>query len=91
MHAEQNAWTYILILSFIQYIYIPASNIIAGLFLRHCFGAWFSNYIFPRCMIHYCVVIYLEAWWKPMLELPSAHYFLSVKVGAAHWAAHYVI
>ena len=26
-----------------------------------------------------------------MLELPRAHYFLSVKVGAAHWAAHYVI
>ena len=42
-------------------------------------------------MIHYCVVIYLEAWWKPTLELPTAHYFLNVKVGAAHWAAHYVI
>ena len=26
-----------------------------------------------------------------MLELPTAHYFLSVKVEAAHWAAHYVI
>ena len=26
-----------------------------------------------------------------MLELPTAHYFLSVKIGAAHWAAHYVI
>ena len=26
-----------------------------------------------------------------MLELPTAHYFLRVKVGAAHWAAHYVI
>ena len=42
-------------------------------------------------MIHYCVVIYLEAWSKPMLELPTAHYFLSVKVGATHLAAHYVI
>ena len=26
-----------------------------------------------------------------MLELPTAHYFLSVKVGAAHWVTHYVI
>ena len=26
-----------------------------------------------------------------MLELPTAHYFLGVKVGATHWAAHYVI
>ena len=26
-----------------------------------------------------------------MLELPTSHYFLSVKVGAAHWAAHYVM
>ena len=27
-----------------------------------------------------------------MLELPTAHFFLSVKVGdAAHWATHYVI
>ena len=27
LNAEQSAWTYILILSSIQYIYIPASNI----------------------------------------------------------------
>ena len=26
-----------------------------------------------------------------MFELPTAHNFLSVKVGAAKWAAHYVI
>ena len=26
-----------------------------------------------------------------MLDLPTAHYFPSVKVGAAHWAAHYEI
>ena len=26
-----------------------------------------------------------------MLELPTAPYFLSVKIGSAHWAAHYVI
>ena len=24
-----------------------------------------------------------------MLELPTAHYFLGVKVEAAHWAAHW--
>ena len=32
-----------------------------------------------------------EAWSKPMLELPTAHYFLSDKVGAAHWVTYYVI
>ena len=26
-----------------------------------------------------------------MLEVPTAQYFLSVKVEAAHWAANYVI
>ena len=26
-----------------------------------------------------------------MLEFPTVQYFLSIKVGAAHWAAHYVI
>ena len=26
-----------------------------------------------------------------MLELPTAHYFFSDKVGAAHWAANYCI
>ena len=28
---------------------------------------------------------------KTYVELPTAHYFLGVKVGATHWAAHYVI
>ena len=36
MHAEQSAWTYILILSSIQYIYIPASNITTQLLVFCC-------------------------------------------------------
>ena len=94
MYAEQSTWTYILIQSVIQYVYIPASNITTQLLVIGCGTALepdFLSIFFPRCMIHYCVVIYLEAWWIPMLELPTAHYFLSVKVWTAHWAAHYVI
>ena len=36
MHAEQSAWTYILILSSIQYIYMPASNITTQLLVFCC-------------------------------------------------------
>ena len=28
---------------------------------------------------------YSQAWWKPMLELPNAHFFLSVKFGVVHY------
>ena len=55
--------SYILILSSIQYIFIPASNIPCNntisvfVLLWYCFRAWLSNYILPRCMNHYCVVI----------------------------------
>ena len=36
MHAEQSAWIYILILSSIQYVYIPASNITTQLLVFCC-------------------------------------------------------
>ena len=36
MYAEQSAWTYIFILSSIQYIYIPASNITTQLLVFCC-------------------------------------------------------
>ena len=32
---------------------------------------------------------YSQTWWKTCVGV--AHYFLSVNVGAAHWASHYVI
>ena len=94
MHAEQNAWAYIFILSSIQYIYIPASNITTQLLVFCCGIALEPDFltIFPKMNDPLlCSYIYLDAWRKPMLELPIAHYFLSVKTGAAHWAAHYVI
>ena len=36
MQSEQSAWTYILILSSIQYIYIPASNLTTQLLVFCC-------------------------------------------------------
>ena len=90
-----SAWTYILILSSIQYIYIPFSNITTQSLVFCCGTALEPDFltIFFQDVLSTTVYlnIYSEAWWKPMLELPTAHYFLGVKVGAAHWAAHYEI
>ena len=82
--------------SSIQYFFIPASNITTRLLL-FCWDSalecdFLTIYFFPRCISHYCVVIihrHVEN--EPMFELPAAHYYLSDKVGADHWAAHYVI
>ena len=69
----------------IQYIHIPASNITTQLLVFCCDTALepVSNYLPSMHWLLLCSH-YSRAWWKPMLELPTAHYFLSGKVGAAH-------
>ena len=73
-----------MILSSIQYIYIPASNITTQLLVFCCDTALESDFL----------TIFSQDTWtttqmhdeKPMLDLPIDSYFLSVKVGAAHYA-----
>ena len=96
LSAERSAWTYIFILSSIQYIYIPASNITTQLLVCCCDTAFepdFRTIHVYLSKMHEPLLCsyYSEEWWKPMLELPTTHYFLSIKIRAAHWAAHYVI
>ena len=81
MHAEQSAGTYILILSSIQYIYIPASNITTQLLVFCCGTALEPDFltIFPKMhdpLLWSYIYIYSEAWWEPMLELPTTHYVI---------------
>ena len=59
LNAEQNALTYILIRSSMQYINIHSSNITTQLLVFCCGTALECDFltIFPRCINHYCVVI----------------------------------
>ena len=86
LNAEQSALTYILVLSSIQYIYIPASNITTQLLAFCCDTALEPDFlaIFPRNMNHSVVIIQRHDENQPLFQLPTAYFFLRVKVGDAH-------